>query len=66
MRLQKRDVWKLKKKEREVKRCIYQSKNEINEQLGRKINKDVGENKMLLWKEVSKVNGGKVETCSEI
>ena len=48
---------------RKVKRCIYQSKKEVNEQFGRKMNKDADGNKLLFWKEVSKVNGGKVESC---
>ena len=45
---------------RSSKRCIYQSKEEINERVGRKMNQDVNGNRKLLWKEVSKVNGGKV------
>ena len=35
------------KEERKVKRCIYQSKEEINGQLGRKINQDVNGNSKL-------------------
>ena len=40
---------------KKLKRCIYQSKSEVNEQFGKKMNKDVDEIKKLLWKEVSKV-----------
>ena len=38
----------------------------INEQFGRKINKDVIGNRKLFWKEVSNVKGGKVESCSRV
>ena len=38
MRLQKADVWRFRKKRREkLKRCIYQSKKEVNEQFGKMI-----------------------------
>ena len=30
-----------KEEKRKVKRCIYQSKKEVNEQFGRKMNQDV-------------------------
>ena len=53
-------------KKKKVKRCIYQRKNEVNEQFGRKINQDVNENKKLFWKEMSNSNGGKVKRCSRI
>ena len=43
-----------------VKRCIIQSKKEINDIFGRKMNEDNNGNRKLLWKEVSKANGGKV------
>ena len=46
--------------------CMYQSKKEVNEQFGRKMNQDVDGNKKFLWKKVSRVNGGKVESCSRI
>ena len=49
---------------REVKRCIYQSKEEIQEQFGRKMNQDVNGNRKLFWKEVSKMNVGKVENSN--
>ena len=51
---------------RKFKRCTYQSKKKVNEQFGRKMNKDVNRNKKLFWKEVSNVKGGKVESCSRI
>ena len=35
---------------------------EYNEQFGRKMNKDVNANRILLWKELSNAKGGKVET----
>ena len=53
-------------KEDKVKRCIYQSKKEINELLRRKINQGVGGNRKMFWKDVGKVNGGKVGSCSRI
>ena len=55
-----------KEEKRKVKRCIYQSKKEIQEQLGRKINQDVNGNRKLFWKEVNKVNGGNVENSKLI
>ena len=45
---------------RKVKRCIYQSKKEVQGEFGRKMNQDVNGNRKLFWKEVCKVNGGKV------
>ena len=51
---------------RKAKRCIYQSKEEVHEKFGRKMNPDMNENKKLFWKEISKVNGGKVLSCSRI
>ena len=35
-----------------------------NEQLGRKMNQDVNGNRKLFWKEVSKVNRGRLASCS--
>ena len=55
-----------KEEKRKVKRCIYQSKKEANEQFGRKVNQDVDGNIKSFWKEVSKLNEGKVESCSRI
>ena len=51
---------------RKVKRFIYQSKEEVQEKFGRKINQDVNENRKLFWKEVRKAHGGKVENCSRM
>ena len=53
-----------REEKREVKRCIYQSKEEIQEQFGRKMNQDVNGNRKLFWKEVSKMNVGKVENSN--
>ena len=44
-----------KEEKRKVKRCIYQSKEEVQEQFGRKMNQDVNVNRKLFWKEVRKV-----------
>ena len=55
-----------KEEKRKVIRFIYQSKKEVKEQFGRKMNKDVNGNRKLFWKEVSKANGGKVENSNRI
>ena len=55
-----------KEENREVKRCIYQSKNEAQEQFGKKVNQVGNGNRKLFWKMVSKANGGKVKSCSRI
>ena len=52
-----------KEEKRKVKRCIYQSKKEVHEQFGKKMNQEVNGNRKLFWKEVSKANRGKVESC---
>ena len=52
-----------REEKRKVRRCIYQSKKELNEQFGMKMNQYVNGNKKLFWKEVGKENGGKVEIC---
>ena len=39
---------------------------EVNESFGRKISQNVDWNRKLFWKEVSKVKGRKVESCSRI
>ena len=39
---------------------------EVNGQFGRKLNQDIDGNKKLFRKEVSKVNGGNVKSCSRI
>ena len=46
-----------KEEKRKVKRHIYQSKKEVQEQFRRKVNQDVNGNRELFWKEVSKANG---------
>ena len=43
-----------KEEKRKVKRCIYQSKEEVQEQFGRKMNQNVNGNRKLFWKEVSR------------
>ena len=48
-----------REEKRKAKRCIYQSKKEVNEQFGSKMNQDVNKNKKLFWKEMSNVKGGK-------
>ena len=55
-----------KEEKRKVKRCIYQRKEEVQEQFGRKMNQDVNGNKKLFKKEVSKANGRKVENFNRI
>ena len=46
---------------------MYQSKEEVNEQIGRMMNQDdVDGKRKLFWKEVSKVNRGNMEKCSRI
>ena len=51
---------------RKVKRCIYQSKMNINELFRRKMNEDVNGNIKLFWKEMNNLKGGKVENWSRI
>ena len=53
-----------KEEKRKVKRCIYQSKEEVQEQFGRKMNQDVNGNRKLFWKEMSNANGGEVENSN--
>ena len=55
-----------KEEKRKVKKFIYQSKEEVQEQFGRKVNQDLNGNRELFWKEVSKANGGKVENSNRI
>ena len=55
-----------KEEKRKVKKCIYQSKEEVQKQFGRKMNQDVNGNRKLFWKEVSKANGGNVENNNKI
>ena len=65
MRLQKTDIWKSTKKDKR-KVNYNQSKKDVNGQFRRKMNQSVDGNRKLFWKEVSKVNEGKVENCSRI
>ena len=51
-----------KEEKRKVKRCIYQSKKEVQEQFGRKMNQDVNGNRILFWKEVSKEERWRIST----
>ena len=53
-----------REKKREAKRCIYQSREKVIEQFGRKMNEVVNGNRKLLWKEVSNAKRGKVESSS--
>ena len=46
-----------KEEKRKVKRCIYQSKKEVNEQFGRNMSQNIDENRKLFWKEAIRVNG---------
>ena len=55
-----------KEEKKNVKRYIYQSKKEVQEQLERKMNQDVTGNRKLFKKEVSKANGGKVANSNKI
>ena len=47
-----------REEKRKVKRCIYKSKREENEQFGRKMNQDMNGNRKLFWK-MNNVNGRK-------
>ena len=66
MKLQGKGVWKSTKRKRKVKRCTYQSMEEVQEQFGRKMNQGVNGNRKLFWKEVSKANGEMVEDSNRI
>ena len=44
----------------------YQSKKEVNEKFGRMMIQALYGNRKFFWKDVSKVKGGKVESCSRI
>ena len=57
------EVYKEEKKK--IKRCIYQSKKEVNEQFRRKMSQDVDGNRKLFWKEVNKVKGEKRRDATE-
>ena len=43
----------LQRKKRKIKRSIYESKKEVNERFGRKMNQDIDVNRKLFWKEGS-------------
>ena len=55
-----------KEEKRKVKSCTYRSKEEVNEQFVREMNQGVRGNRTLVWKEVSKVNWRKLESCNRI
>ena len=57
-----RDVYKFIRRTRELLMNISEGKK----QCGRKMNQDMGRTLKLLWKEVDKVNGQKVENCKRI
>ena len=65
MKMQGKGVWKFIKRKRE-KLKGSQSKEEVQEQFGRKMNQHLNGNRKLFWKEVSKANGGKVENSNRI
>ena len=50
-----------REEKRKVKRCIYQRKNKVNGQFGRKMNQW-----KLFWKKVSNAKERKVWSCSRI
>ena len=62
MRLQNTDVLRFIKKNRKIKRCICQRKNGVNEQLRRRLIRMWVGTRNLFWKEVSEVNGRKLES----
>ena len=43
---------------------MLEAKEEVNEQFGKKMKEDVRGNRKLFWKEVGKVNVGKVKKNS--
>ena len=67
MKRQKNDVWESIEKKRERLKGIYiRANKKVNEQFGRKTNKDVNRNRKLFWEELSNAKGGKVVICSRI
>src|SRR5678815_642384 len=44
-----------KEEKRNTKRCIRRRKQEVNEQFGRRMNRDLQGNRKLFWKEARKV-----------
>ena len=55
-----------REEKKKAKRCILLSKKKVNEQFGRKMNKDVKGNRKLFWKEMCNAKGGKMESFSRI
>ena len=53
------------KKEKNVERFTYQSKKEVHEPFGRKVNQDVNRNRKLFWKEVNKIGLREATTSEE-
>ena len=43
-----------KEEKRKVKRFLYNSKKDVQEQFGKKMNQDVNGNRKCFWKELSK------------
>ena len=43
-----------KEEKRKVKRFLYNSKKDVQEQFGKKMNQDVNGNRKYFWKELSK------------
>ena len=54
-----------KEEKRKIKRCVHQSKKEVNEQLGWVVSQDSNRNGEFFWKEVRKRNGGKEEKMQQ-
>ena len=40
-----------------VRKYVYQSKNDVNEQFRTKMNQDINANRKLFWKDVNKADG---------
>ena len=57
MKLQKKDVWKFTKKERERLKGVYIRAilREVNEQFGKKVNQDLNGNRKSFWKELRQI-----------
>ena len=49
-----------------IRRFIYQSKQEGEEQFERKMNQDASGNRKMFWKELGKSIDGKVGNCNRI
>ena len=46
-----------REEKRKLKKFLYQSKKEVHEQFGRKMNEDVNGNRNFFWKEVNNTKG---------